>query len=77
MKIIAALGLLIVVLAIPVASLAAKKEGRTYEECQQLAISRGIPIKRTHAHRYMMLKGMGQKTEPKGFMARCVAGLQD
>jgi hypothetical protein len=74
MKTIAVIGL-IGALAFPAASLAASK--RTFEECQQLAISRGIPIKRAHPNRYMMLKGFGEKTKPKGFMARCMAGVQD
>jgi hypothetical protein len=72
MKAIATLGLLSFVLTAPAAGYANE---RTYDECQQLAISRGIPIKRTHPNRYVMLKGWGEKTNPKGFMARCMAGL--
>ena len=74
MKTIFAFGLLSFVMSVPAVGYA--KE-RTYDECQQLAISRGIPIKRTHPDRYTMLKGMGEKTNPKGFMARCMAGLQN
>jgi hypothetical protein len=73
MKTIAVIGL-IGFLAFPTASFAASK---TFEECQQIAITRGIPIKRAHPDRYMMLKGSGEKTKPKGFMARCMAGIQD
>jgi hypothetical protein len=61
-------------LAFPTASSAANK---TFEECQQIAISRGIPIKRAHPDRYKMLKGFGEKTKPTGFMTRCMAGTQD
>ena len=74
MKTIATLGLLLGAIAIPTASLAT---ARTFEECQKLAVARGIPIKKAHPDRYMMLKGNGEKTDPKGFMARCMAGLQD
>ena len=73
MKTMAVIGL-IAFLAVPNASFAASK---TFEECQQIAISRGILIKRAHPDRYMMLKGSGEKTKPKGFMARCMAGVPD
>ena len=74
MKTIAMFGFVLLVVTIPVASFATT---RTFEECQKLALSRGIPIKKAHPDRYMMLKGYGEKTDPKGFMARCMAGLQD
>jgi hypothetical protein len=73
MKTMAVIGV-IGFLTFPDASFATSK---TFEECQQLAISRGIPIKRAHPDRYMMLKGSGEKTKPKGFMARCMAGVPD
>lgn len=74
MKRTAALGVLLFFVTVATSSFAAT---RTFEECQQLAVSRGIPIKKAHPDRYMMLKGFGEKTKPKGFMARCMAGLQD
>jgi hypothetical protein len=74
MKTIAMFGFVLLVVMIPAASFA---KTRTFEECQKLALSRGIPIKKAHPDRYMMLKGYGEKTNPKGFMARCMAGLQD
>jgi hypothetical protein len=49
--------------------------GRSFEQCQRLAIERGIPIKRAHPNRYVMLKGFGEKTKPKGFMAQCMSGM--
>jgi len=74
MKTIGAFGLLFLVVAFPASSFATT---RTFDECQRLALSRGIPIKKAHPDRYMMLKVHGEKTNPKGFMARCMAGLQD
>jgi hypothetical protein len=50
-------------------------KGRSFEECQRLAKERGIPIKRAHPDRYVMLKGFGEKTKPKGFMAQCMSGM--
>jgi hypothetical protein len=47
---------------------------RSFEQCQSIAISRGIPIRKAHPDRYRMLKGFGAKTNPTGFMARCMAG---
>ena len=74
MKTIAMFGFVLLVVTIPAVGFATT---RTFEECQKLALSRGIPIKKAHPERYMMLKGYGEKTNPKGFMARCMAGLQD
>jgi hypothetical protein len=64
-----------IAVAFPAAT-AATSNNRTFEECQQIAVSRGIPIKRAHPDRYVMLKGIGEKTDPKGFMARCMSGKQ-
>ena len=74
MKTIATLGFLLLFVASPSASFAGT---RSFEECQKVALSRGIPIKRAHPDRYMMLKGHGENTDPKGFMARCMAGVQE
>ena len=74
MRTIATLGFLFLVVAGPSANFTAT---RGFEECQKLALSRGIPVKKAHPDRYMMLKGYGEKTNPKGFMARCMAGVQD
>ena len=74
MKTIALFGFVLLIVMISAASFATT---RSFGECQKLALSRGIPIKKAHPDRYMMLKGYGEKTDPKGFMARCMAGLQD
>ena len=74
MKTIAMFGFALLVVTIPAVGFATT---RSFEECQKVALSRGIPIKRAHPDRYVMLKGFGEKTSPKGFMARCMAGLQD
>jgi len=56
----------------------AQKQGRSYEECRQLAISRGWSPPRQHAAaRYLRRKAAGLETHPEGFMARCLAGIQD
>jgi hypothetical protein len=53
---------------------AADASARSFEQCQSIAVSRGIPIRKAHPDRYVMLKGFEHKTKPKGFMARCMAG---
>ena len=57
---------------------AAQKQGRSYEECRQLAISRGDARPSIKAAaRYRMRKAAGLTTHPTGFIARCMAGIQD
>jgi len=46
---------------------------RTFEECHALAVSRGVHPKK-RPERYQTLKGFGEKTNPQGLMARCMAG---
>ena len=52
----------------------ARASGRSFEECQKIALARGLRYA-TPPKRYTMLKGHGQKTNPQGMMARCMAGL--
>ena len=57
---------------------AAQKQARSYDECRQVANSRGISRPSVNAGaRYQRLKAAGQKAHPTGFIARCMAGLQD
>jgi hypothetical protein len=53
---------------------AAQAAGRSFEECQKIALARGLRYA-TPPKRYTMLKGHGHKTNPQGMMARCMAGL--
>jgi len=62
------------IMAILILGPANATSGRSFEECQRLALERGIPIKRAHPDRYVMLKGFGEKTKPKGFIAQCMSG---
>lgn len=56
----------------------AQKHARSYDECRQLGIARGLSKPSVLAgDRYNRLKVAGQKTHPTGFIARCMAGLQD
>ena len=72
-KVLLGLTIAIAVMSGPVVADTTKTSGRTFEECHALAVSRGVhPRKR--AERYEMLKGYGEKTEPKGLIARCMAG---
>ena len=53
------------------------KKGRSFEECRDLAVSRGVPIRTTgkvFQREYMQRKAAGMKTDPKGLIARCMAG---
>jgi hypothetical protein len=64
--------------AIPAATVAAGGKGRSYDECRQLAVSRGLARPSMDSgQRYERLKTAGAKTHPTGFIARCMAGLQD
>jgi hypothetical protein len=58
------------------AGAAGRHAGRSFEECQALAVSRGVAIRRTGkvAHRYLRLKASGLARNPQGLMARCMAG---
>jgi hypothetical protein len=56
----------------------AQKHARSYDEFRQLAISRGdIRPSVKAAARYRMRKAAGLTTQPTGFIARCMAGIQD
>ena len=49
-----------------------------YEECRALAVSRGLMRQNVDAgQRYQRLKVAGQTAHPTGFIARCMAGIQD
>ena len=54
----------------------AKAAGRSFEECQARAVARGINIKHTGrvAQQYQRYRVAGTATNPRGFMARCMAG---
>jgi hypothetical protein len=56
---------------------AGSKHERSFEECRDLAVSRGVPIRATgkiYQREYMQRKAAGLKTTPKGFIVRCMAG---
>jgi hypothetical protein len=68
----------IIFCAIPAASLYAEGKGRSYDECRQLAVSRGLTRPSMDSgQRYERLQAAGHKTKPQGFIARCMAGIQD
>jgi hypothetical protein len=48
---------------------------RGFEECQALAISRGVPSRYTHKveSRYLQYKAAGTALHPKGLIARCMS----
>lgn len=54
----------------------ARAAGRSFEECQARAVALGIHIKRTGrvAQQYQRYQAAGTATNPRGFMARCMAG---
>lgn len=49
---------------------------RSFEECQALAITRGVPSRYTNKveSRYLRYKAAGTALHPKGLMARCMSG---
>jgi hypothetical protein len=49
---------------------------RSFEECQALAISRGVPSRYTHKveSHYLQYKAAGTALHPKGLIARCMSG---
>jgi hypothetical protein len=58
-------------------SVAGSKHERSFEECRDLAVSRGVPIRKTveiYQREYMQRKAAGLNTTPKGFIVRCMAG---
>ena len=51
---------------------------RSYEECRELAVSRGLARPSPNAgQRYQRLTAAGSTAHPTGFIARCMAGIQD
>lgn len=76
MRTLIALGAII--FCLPAASLSAEAKGRSYDECRQLAVSRGLARPSMDSgQRYERLQAAGLKTKPTGFIARCMAGIQD
>jgi hypothetical protein len=68
----------IIFCAIPAPCLSAEAKGRSYDECRQLAVSRGlVRPSMDSGQRYERLQAAGYKTKPQGFIARCMAGIQD
>ena len=68
----------IVIFSVPTANLYAEGKGRSYDECRQLAISRGLTRPSMDSgQRYARLQASGHKAKPTGFIARCMAGIQD
>jgi hypothetical protein len=56
---------------------AGSKHERTFEECRDLAVSRGVPVRKTgdvYQREYMQRKAAGLKTTPKGLIVRCMNG---
>jgi hypothetical protein len=77
MRTLIALGA-IIFCALLAASLSAEAKGRSYDECRQLAVSRGLARPSMDSgQRYERLQAAGLKTKPTGFFARCMAGIQD
>jgi len=54
----------------------AKAAGRSYQECQALAVQRGVSIRYTHRvfQDYERFKAAGTAIHPRGLIARCMAG---
>jgi hypothetical protein len=53
-------------------------EKKSYQECHELAVSRGLVRQSPVAgQRYERLKVTGHITHPTGFIARCMAAIQE
>jgi hypothetical protein len=51
---------------------------KSWQECHDLAVARGLARTSSNAgQRYQTLKAAGHTTHPTGFIARCMAGIQD
>jgi hypothetical protein len=51
---------------------------KSYQECRDLAVSRGLARPSPDAgQRYQRLTAAGSTAHPTGFIARCMAGIQD
>ena len=59
------------VMALPLTPASAKS--RSFDECRQLAVERGVKNPR-YPRRYLGLEATGAKSKPQGFMAQCMAG---
>jgi len=57
---------------------ASKATGHSLEECRARAVSNGVGIRYTSnkvEHKYLLYKAAGTAKNPKGLIARCMAGL--
>jgi hypothetical protein len=57
---------------------ASKATGHSFEECQTRAVSNGVGIRHTSnkvEQKYLLYKTAGTAKNPKGLIARCLAGL--
>lgn len=71
-------GSAVCLLAVTTTVVAAQKQARSYDECRQLAISRGWTRPGLNASaRYQRRKAAGLMTHPTGFIGRCMAGMQN
>ena len=51
---------------------------KSYQECRDLAVSRGLARPSPDAgQRYQRLTAAGSAAYPTGFIARCMAGIED
>jgi hypothetical protein len=75
---LALLGSAVGLLAVTTTDVVAQKQTRSYDECRQLAISRGWnKPSPSAAQRYLRRKAAGLPTHPTGFIGRCLAGIQE
>jgi hypothetical protein len=76
MSIAAVLGLLTV--SALVVSSTCKAEGRSFEECRELAIAHGVPPRSANSNtverQYLRYKAAGTALHPRGQIARCMSG---
>ena len=68
-----------VLFALPLISTTSLAGGKkSYQECRDLAVSRGLARPSPDAgQRYQRLTAAGNTAHPMGFIARCMAGIQD
>jgi hypothetical protein len=48
---------------------------KSWQECHDLAVSRGLRPRKDAGKKYERLEAAGHTTHPTGFIARCMAGV--
>jgi len=59
----------------PISTTGFAGDKKSWQECHDLAVSRGLHPRKDAGKKYEKLEAAGHTTHPTGFIARCMAGV--